>query len=346
MTEPDDPHRDLAGVLHDVSNALTVVLGWAGEARAADSPDATAYALTIVEQYARIARDLARHAIGSPRVDEPKELGLLLDEVGRALVVEATRLQVRLVVEGSDVRAKVAGTLDLCQVLTNLVLNALAHAPKSTAVVVTAVAEEEHCTLIVSDEGPGIASDRRDSIFRGDSLRPGGTGVGLRHSRALACACGGDVELLPAETRGARFRVVWPRVDVLPRPPVSSRMLTGLVGMRVLVVEDDVAVTQLLELALGARGAYVRIAPSAEDFATAMTEGKYDAALMDLSPIRADASGAIGTFLSENPRALVILITGNAEALPGVLPEGSLTLVRKPFEIGEILRLLVPTRTE
>ena len=27
MTEPSDPHKDLAGVLHDVSNALTVLLG-------------------------------------------------------------------------------------------------------------------------------------------------------------------------------------------------------------------------------------------------------------------------------------------------------------------------------
>jgi hypothetical protein len=43
VADPSDPHKDLAGVLHDVSNALTFLLGWVGEARSpAATPDAVA----------------------------------------------------------------------------------------------------------------------------------------------------------------------------------------------------------------------------------------------------------------------------------------------------------------
>lgn len=341
MTSPSDPHRDLAGVLHDVSNALTVLLGWVGEARAPGAtPEAVAYALTIVEQRARIARDLARHAIGSPRIDEQRPLGAIVEEICKALVVEAQRTDVRLIVKSPEATAQVAGALDVAQVLTNLVLNALAYAPAGSVVDVIVTIEDDRCEIVVADAGPGITVERREGIFQGDSLRPGGTGVGLRHSRALAQAWDGDVELLEHEGKGARFRITWPRVDAIPRPPVSTRRVSDLSGMRVLVVEDDVAVTQLLETALEARGAEVTIATTAEQLTTVLARGPFDAALVDLSPIAADTTGALEAFRLGSPQATVVLVTGNADATPDAVSGANVELVRKPFEVREVVAIL------
>lgn len=344
MADPSDPHQDLAGALHDVSNALTVLLGWVGEARAPGAtPEAIAYALTIVEQRARIARDLARHAIGAPRIDEQREIGAVLDEIAEALKVEAQRTGVSLLVRGRDATAKVAGALDVSQVLTNLVLNALAHAPRGGAVEVSLEIEGEQCTLLVNDDGPGVAPERREAIFRGDSRRAGGTGVGLRHSRALARAWGGDVDLVDsAGGGGARFRVAWPRADAVPRPPVSASRFADLSGMRVLVVEDDAAVTQLLEAALDARGAEVTIAKDRTELDRALEAGRYDAALVDLSPIAADPPGALARLRESSPHARLVLITGSADALPEALATEPVELVRKPFEVREVVAALSP----
>jgi len=341
VTEPSDPHRDLAGVLHDVSNALTVLLGWVGEARAPGAtPEEVAYALTIVEQRARIARDLARHAIGSPRIDEQREVSAIVEEICKALVVEAQRANVRLSVNAVEASAKVAGALDVAQVLTNLVLNALAYAPRGSSVDVTLTADDERCSIVVADVGPGVAAERRESIFEGDSLRPGGTGVGLRHSRALARAWGGEVELVGHEGRGARFLVRWPRVDAIPRPPVSTARVNDLSGMQLLLVEDDIAVTQLLETALEARGATVTTATTAAELTKALAHGPYDAALVDLSPIAADTPGALAALRACSPHATVVLVTGNADATPDMVAGLTIELVRKPFEVREVVAVL------
>jgi CheY-like chemotaxis protein len=341
VTEPSDPHRDLAGVLHDVSNALTVLLGWVGEARTPGAaPEDVTYALTIVEQRARVARDLARHAIGSPRIDEQREIGAIVEEVCKALVVEAQRANVELAVKATDASARVAGALDVAQVLTNLVLNALAYAPHGSAIDVTLTADDERCTIVVADSGPGVAPERRESIFDGDSLRPGGTGVGLRHSRALARAWAGDVTLVTHEGRGARFLVRWPRLDAVPRPPVSTARVSDLSGMRLLVVEDDVAVTQLLETALEARGATVTTATTAAELTKALAHGPFDAALIDLSPIAADTAGALAALRACSPRATVVLVTGNADATPDMVAGLTIELVRKPFEVREVVAVL------
>lgn len=341
VTDPSDPHRDLAGVLHDVSNALTVLLGWVGEARAEGAtPEATAYALGIVEQHARIARDLARHAIGAPRIEEQRDLSEVVHEVVAALAVEASRAGIKLVLHGGDASLKVLGALDVGQVLTNLVLNAIAHAPRGSDVEIAVSVDEAGCALVVSDHGPGVAEGRREAIFQGDSLRSGGAGVGLRHSRALARAWRGDVDLLAHEGKGARFRVTWPRASALPRPPTSAPRVGDLSGIHVLVVEDDAAVTQLLEAALEARGAEVAVAGSAAELASALSARVYDAALVDLSPIAADPAAALGSIRARCPEAALVLVTGNADRLPEAALSEPLELVRKPFEIREVLSVL------
>ena len=102
---PGDPHRDVTGALHDVSNALTVLLGWVAEARAASSsPEQVERALTIVESRARVARGLARRAIGAQAVFDDREepLDAIVSDVVEALSVEAQRAGGRHPRHGSD----------------------------------------------------------------------------------------------------------------------------------------------------------------------------------------------------------------------------------------------------
>lgn len=341
MADPPDPHRDLAGVLHDVSNALTVLLGWVGEARSpVATPDAVSYALTIIEQRARIARDLARHAIGGPRTEEQRELGAIVEEVAETLKVEAQRVGVSLFVRGREATAKVPGALDVSQVLTNLVLNGLAYAPRGGSVELRVELDGKTCVLHVTDDGPGVPRERQISIFEGESTRPGGTGVGLRHSRALARAWGGDVELVSDTEKGAHFRLTWPRADALPRPPTSSLRIQDLEGQRLLLIEDDAMVTQLLETVLEARGATVAIATNPREIAAALAKGPWDAVLVDLSPLGSDPTAAIKEIRKSSPDAALVLCTGQADALPADVDPENMHLVRKPFEVSEVLALL------
>src|SRR5271155_4843182 len=125
---PGDPHRDVTGALHDVSNALTVLLGWVAEARATRSPEQVDRALAIVEERARVARDVARRAIGADAVidDSEEPLDDLVGNVIEALSVEATRAGISFVVTRRNPGVLVPMPADASQVLTNVVLNAIA----------------------------------------------------------------------------------------------------------------------------------------------------------------------------------------------------------------------------
>jgi CheY-like chemotaxis protein len=354
LQEAPDPHRDLSGALHDVSNALTVMLGWVQEAR---DPEATresvAYALDIIEQRARIARDLARRAIGGSAkfLDQDAQLDVTLGDAIEALSVMAQKIGVKVAQRGDARGIRIPAAGDVSQILTNLVMNAFAHAPPESTVTVVVDVWERSIAIDVADEGAGVPAARRKSIFEGDSTREGGAGVGLRYARALARAAGGDLDLVidsfasldDAVKSGARFRLTWPRVDTLPKPPVSVARMRVLEGTRILVIEDDRDVTDLLEASLGARGATVTIARSPAEL-TAALGSEHDAALIDLSPISADPRAAFDALRKASPNARLVVMTGSAEGLPQEVDPEGVRLVRKPFEVSEIVAALIEPR--
>jgi len=351
-----DPRHDLAGALHDVSNALTVLLGWVAEARLPGvSSDAVAYALRIIEQRGRSARDLARRAIGVelPRTDDFELVDVTLSDTIDGLTVEAQRMHVSLELATPPTGARITGASELAQIVTNLLLNAMAHSPSGGTVRVRLLVTPRGLQIDVEDDGPGISEDRVITLFDGVSTRTGGAGVGLRHARALARANGGELLLAkksllglgssgesPGDpSRGACFRIFWPQDGHLAAVPPSTARPRTLEGVRILVLEDDDDVCTLLEASLGARGAQVTVARSASDLARAIDRRDHDAALLDLSPISEDVEGALAAFRARSPHASVVFITGSVDRLPEHLA-GQIHCVRKPFEVSEVVEAL------
>lgn len=334
--------RDLAAALHEISNALTVVLGWLEEARVASQGNARAErAIDIALSRALVGRDLARQAIGAkvPASEEEAELGALVHDAARGVEREAARREVTIAVHvGShahDVRLR--DTRSALQVLTNLLLNAIAMGSRNIAI--EATLESDEARIRVMDDGPGIDPDRYATIFDGThSSRPGGAGLGLRHARALAREKGGDLVLLPATT-GAHFELAWPVA-----PPRSTTMSTTrrrmLEGMRVAILDDDDVLLELLTTALEARGAIVKTTREADELERLLEHGSFDAALVDLSPVAEDALlPLVQRIRARSPEGLVVLISGST-GIPAAVAGLAHAWVRKPFEIAEVLSVL------
>ncbi|OJU14004.1 MAG: hypothetical protein BGN85_13840 [Alphaproteobacteria bacterium 64-11] len=98
--------------------------------------------------------------------------------------------------------------------LTNLIDNALKHGRQ---VAVTLAESEKLVEIVVEDDGPGIAADRREEAFRpfrrldeGRNLQVGGSGLGLAIARDIARAHGGDIILSSSQTGGLKATIRLP----------------------------------------------------------------------------------------------------------------------------------------
>lgn len=366
--------QELAIALHEVSNALTVIVGCIERAQGEQGPE-LGRALGVAASRARDARRLIRRAIGaegegrpagdgevaSRPLGEPARLiADVIDDAVTGLEPEARRsaIALRAVIEPAIARTGVSNGAAVVQILTNLLLNAVALSPRGSSVRVDARLDGAAVVIGVADQGPGVPPSRRATLLSsGVSTRPGGAGIGLRHSAALASAAGGALALVPSE-EGARFELRWPIEDTPPAdappreagaeegPPVPRSMTspsqpgTVLDGVRILVVEDDDAVVDLLDTALTARGASIVSVQSAVELPGALASGPFQAALLDISPIQQDVLGTVSAVRRANPDVRLVVMSGSAGADP--LPASSgVSWVRKPFEIREIVEALV-----
>jgi CheY-like chemotaxis protein len=355
---PRDTDRDLAAALHEVGNALTVMLGWleaADESARTESLRDAAEAIGVALSRARRAHRIARRAIELPgpadgadaSATTGERLGMLIDEARRGLLHEAKRAGVVLTQHvPEDAAGVVVGSGDrLLQIVTNLVLNAIAVTPSGREVRIEASAPDgagaPSAVVAVVDGGPGIPSGERTRLFqRGASGRVGGAGIGLAHAQAIALEEGGSLSLAPFEAGcGARFELAWPLHEGAPVTAPRTLRPARLDGVRVAVLEDDAAIVELLETVLVARGAEVVAVPSLATLRSALGASRVDVALVDASPLGASLEATLDDLKRDFPNTDLVLISGSPD--PGASAERlSVTWIRKPFEVSEVVEVL------
>ena len=106
----------------------------------------------------------------------------------------------------------------ICQVVSNLVSNAIAHSPKGSTILVRVVSiHDRELELSVIDQGDGIAPAEREHIFEMFHRRSGTSehaissfGIGLAIVDKIVKAHGGRVTLECPPTGGSQFTVIIP----------------------------------------------------------------------------------------------------------------------------------------
>ena len=107
----------------------------------------------------------------------------------------------------------------------------------------------------VSDTGVGIPAEKHSAIFEAFSQadgsttrRFGGTGLGLAISSTLVRLMGGEISIQSRPGQGSTFQFILP-FDAAPLPVPAPRT-HKLVGMRVLIVDDNAINRRILETQL------------------------------------------------------------------------------------------------
>jgi CheY-like chemotaxis protein len=202
---------------------------------------------------------------------------------------------------------------------------------------------------VVKDNGAGIPSERLPLVFEPfyTTKDPGqGTGLGLSMVYGFAKQSNGHVAIESQAGRGCTVHLWLPcakpqdQSDARSAPPHRPTLPASGQGERLLVVEDDAGVRQLLERQLGRLGyAVTTTATAATALALVESAPGFDLLLTDV--VLADRE-MDGLKLAQAARALdpglrVVYSTGYTEKLAELDGE---PLIRKPFALLELASLL------
>jgi PAS domain S-box-containing protein len=316
----------LATISHELRTPLTAFLGYAQllQSRKRDE----AYVARMVEKLVRSAKaqaqliddllDVSRIVSGKLRI-APEPVDLLpvihaaLDTVRPA--IEARDLHISIDLR-SEARAIIGDANRLQQVVWNLLSNAVKFTPPGGAIWVRLERQGREALITVGDSGQGISAEFLPYVFdrfrQADSASTrmhGGLGLGLAIVRHLVELHGGAVQAASdGEGQGATFTV---RLPLAPQS-VTLAPETGsadgaeatlyhpeLGGLRVLLVDDQPDILELLDAMLSGSGASVRMCSSAPAALAAVREWRPDVLVSDVA-----MPGEDGYWLIERVRAL------------------------------------------
>ncbi len=313
----------LGTVSHELRTPLNAVLGWAQVLRRTDlrEPAQAERALDAIERNAQAQAQLVEDLLDTSRVVSGKlRVSFMPVNVGDIVHVAVESFRPLAKARGIDLAMTIGSGLvpimadaaRLQQVIGNLVSNALKFTNIGGRVNVTVQRADTTIEIVVSDTGAGIAPEFLPFVFdrfrQGDSTTTrvhGGLGLGLSIARHLAELHGGTIRAeSDGEQQGATFTIVLPvREDMaLPLAEPANRANPVLTGTRVLVVDDQFDARALLDAMIGAAGAHVDTAESAEEARRAIAARRPHVLVSDIGMPGEDGYGLIRSIRQADDR--------------------------------------------
>ncbi len=281
----------LATLSHELRTPLSAILGWVHILRRkCGGGDATLLkGVEVIERSTRVQTqliedllDMSRILSGKLRLDrQPVAPITFVQAAVDAVQPAAGAAGVRIELDMADSACSVEGDSGrLQQVMWNLLVNAVKFSADGGVVRVRMTMQEGWARIQVSDRGIGISPDFLPHVFDrfrqadgSTTRRFGGLGLGLSIVRRLVALHGGSVQADSAGPgQGATFTVNLP---LQTERPVADRAVPqrtqaqtdggeiDLAGLRVLVVDDEPDVLDLLARVLHDARADVITAPDA-----------------------------------------------------------------------------------
>lgn len=341
-----------SGVAHDFNNVLAAIVGRAQLLKQRLGDDETQRALEVIEKAALDGAATVKRiqTFAHQRVDAeftPVDLnGLIAD------VIEITRTRWRNDAQSRGVQYDIrfdsgasegvtvlGDASELREVFVNLLINAVDAMPDGGQLEITARVDAGFAIVRFADSGIGMSDDVRRRIFEPFFSTKGehGTGLGLAVSYGIVKRHLGRIEVDSVAGQGTTVSVRLPRAGaravVAPRETASATK-----PVRVLVVDDEDAVREVLVDMLTVAGHSVTSASSGSEALEALTSGTFDVVFTDLSMPGMDGWAVAREVKARAPEIRVVLVTGYAATIDaGTAAAASVdVIVGKPFDFDAI----------
>jgi len=336
------------GLLHDLNNILTGIMGVAAETAAGNRDEILHDAIGRMAQLTRTLRDYSTGRPTEPELFHLNPLLVCASSLVRHRKGAPRSLAITEEIDATSGVGVVGNEGQIFEVVLNLLVNAIEASSTSEQprILVRSAMEGSQAVVRVEDSGPGVPEAVAATIFEPFSSTKGrGRGIGLSVSKSIVAAHRGELRLERAGGReqGACFQLVLPAQNI----PASRSSITEnnrLAGLRrvVLVSEDEADVRRVITRDAGQAGLAVMHAGDAADLLALAVQMKevLAAAIIDSCEVDSD-HGAVACLRRISPGLPIILISAT---LPGrgkrTTPWGDVESMPKPFDSAALVRAL------
>jgi CheY-like chemotaxis protein len=357
-----------SGVAHDFNNTLAGILGRAQLILRTNDPEKIQRGLNIIiktaEDGAKTVKRIQDFARQRRDHDfEPVSIDQILFDVSEITRprwkdrAEACNVQITLDLQIRS-KAKVMGDeSELREVLVNMVFNAVDAMPEGGNLTLAAEDVDDSVVISVGDTGTGMAPEVKSRIFDPFFTTKGkaGMGLGLAVSFGIIRRHEGTVEVESEIGTGTRFRISLPKANVtedslLSAPKIDKPLVETMTSLprsidenqpKILVVDDEEAVRELLRDLLESEGCRVYLAQGSREALGLFEAHQFDGVFTDVGMPGMSGWELAHAIRQRNESIPIAVITGWGEAVGSDEQKEARVdwVITKPFRAERISEL-------
>ena len=352
-----------SGIAHDFNNALTPIQGFAElmlvqPGVLEDREKSKRYletiltgakdAASVVSRLREFYRTNEKHDVFAP-VDLKKLAGqaVALTQPKWKDQAQANGAQIRMATECGEVPPVSADESALREVLTNLIFNAVDAMPEGGTITLRTRRDGKHGVIEVADTGTGMSDEVRerclDPFFSTKGER--GTGLGLAMVFGIVQRHSGSLDIESKQGAGTKFIVKLPLCTEEKAAAKTASPAHAQRALRVMLVEDEPQVREVISAFLGSEGHSVAKAVNGTDALVVFQKDEFDLVVTDKAMPGMSGDQLAAELKRIAPSVPVILLTGfghflDNETIPGVdvLAAKPITLLALREAIGKAMQ--------
>lgn len=328
-----------SGIAHDFNNILTIILGYAELASEEKDPDNLIQDLEEIKKGGERAKELVKQILEFSRKTEYSYQPILLSPI-----IKETLKMLRASIPATiDIKQQInssgrvlADPTQIHQIMMNLCINAY-HAMRETGGTLHVSASDielsredsgsgvppgKYLKIEVSDTGCGITEEIKDRIFDPyfTTKETGeGTGLGLAVVHGIIKNSNGHISVYSESGQGTSFHIYLPLVEQKAATLQGDSIVNSIAGSgeRILIVDDEVQITEIIRRYLSAEGyciaTYTNSGEALEEFQK--DPDQFDLIITDMTMPYMTGAELSQRLLSIRPDIPIILCTGQSEII-------------------------------
>ena len=349
-----------SGVAHDFNNVLAAILGniqlilhQLDHLR----PEEVRERLRIIEQASKDGAETVRRIQEFTGVKRDRDFTLLsINEIIEAVISitqprwkdqsQKKGIQIELINKLEDVPSILGNSSELREVFTNIIFNAVDAMPEGGQLTISTQPQNDSWVEVrISDTGIGMTEEVKKRIFDPFFTTKGVTnsGLGMSVSYGIIKRHGGEILIESEPGKGTTFILHLP--VGFGEKEIEEKVLKPIKEVRparILVIDDDDSVRDILFQILKVKGHQVVVASDGEEGIERFKNETFDLVFTDLGMPKISGWEVGKTIKGMNPKVPIVMITGwGMELNREKMKESGIDLiVSKPFQFDQVIELV------
>ncbi len=239
--------------------------------------------------------------------------------------------------EMGDVPTVPGNEAELRELLVDLIFNAIDAIPKRGTITIRTEVQGRWLVTTIADDGIGMSDEIKARCLEPffSTKEDQGTGLGLGAVYGIARRHGGEIDIQSEQGRGTTVAVSLPLEKSVRAAEPAKPAAPANASLRILVVEDEPLVREVLGVYLAEDNHTVTTAENGREGLEKFRAGTFDLVMTDRSMPEMNGDDLAAEIKKLKPAQPVLLLTGFGDIMSGAgeKPTGVDLVVSKPFTL-------------